>query len=152
MSSSSSTPVCLGAQSQMKPTELLTKRAVASARKHEISVRPGTKNSADGDCAFESVLLNINERSCFSESFPFSAGYYRRIWMTDFKNKTIDDPTWNIYTRKEWEEGWKEMLQSGVYERGLFGDLMLFGIACGVRKFLLIFNTKDLLHVNHQTP
>ena len=33
------------------------------------------------------------------------------------------------------------MLQPGTYERGIYGDLMLAGIACGVRKFLLIFNT-----------
>ena len=33
------------------------------------------------------------------------------------------------------------MMESGVYERGLFGDLMMFAIACGVRKVLLIFNT-----------
>ena len=33
------------------------------------------------------------------------------------------------------------MMETGVYERGLFGDLMLFAIACGARKVLLIFNT-----------
>ena len=33
------------------------------------------------------------------------------------------------------------MMVSGVYEREFFGDLMLLGIACGVRTFILIFNT-----------
>ena len=33
------------------------------------------------------------------------------------------------------------MLVPGTYERGIFGDLMLPGIACGIRKILLIFNT-----------
>ena len=33
------------------------------------------------------------------------------------------------------------MMIPGTYERGIFGDLMLPGIACGIRKFLLIFNT-----------
>ena len=33
------------------------------------------------------------------------------------------------------------MLQPGIYERGIFGDLMLPGIACGVKKYILIFNT-----------
>ena len=33
------------------------------------------------------------------------------------------------------------MLEPGTYERGIFGDLMLPGIACGTRKILLIFNT-----------
>ena len=53
----------------------------------------------------------------------------------------MDDPTWNIYSDKQWEDGWRDMMVSGVYERGLFGDLMMFSIACGVRKILLIFNT-----------
>ena len=33
------------------------------------------------------------------------------------------------------------MLEPEIYERGIFGDLILPGIACGVRKYLLIFNT-----------
>ena len=47
----------------------------------------------------------------------------------------------SIYSPQEWEEGWSGMMDSGVYERGLFGDLMLFGIACGSKKIILIFNT-----------
>ena len=55
-------------------------------------------------------------------------------------NRTVDGP-WNIYSTQQWMEGWRDMLTPGTYERGIFGDLMLPGIACGVRKFLLIFNT-----------
>ena len=33
------------------------------------------------------------------------------------------------------------MAMPGAYERGIFGDLMLPGIACGIKKILLIFNT-----------
>ena len=61
--------------------------------------------------------------------------------MTDMKNRTLHDKTWNIYSKSDWEAGWTEMMESGVYERGLFGDLMLLGIACGIRKIILIFNT-----------
>ena len=101
----------------------------------------GTPNSADGNCAFESAIFNVNDRECFSEFLPFSPDHYRRIWLTDFKNRTVNDKTVNIYSLHEWEEGWKGMMESGVYERDLFGDLMLFGIACGIKKMILIFNT-----------
>ena len=38
-------------------------------------------------------------------------------------------------------------MESGVYERGFFGDMMLAGIACGVKKRILIFNThKNTIH------
>ena len=51
------------------------------------------------------------------------------------------DTEWNIYSRQEWIDGWEQMKIPGTYERGIFGDLMLPGIACGIRKFILIFNT-----------
>ena len=55
-------------------------------------------------------------------------------------NRTLHTP-YNTLTPKEWLRGWSQMLEPGAYERGIFGDLMLPGIACGVKKVLLIFNT-----------
>ena len=138
---SSSSSVSSQSSAAMKEESLIVHRAIVSARKHGINLNRGTPNPAAGDCAFESAIFNLNDRLCFSENLPFSVDYYRRIWMTDMKNRTLHDKTWNIYTEAEWEEGWKEMMEAGVYERGIFGDLMLFGIACGIRKVLLIFNT-----------
>ena len=69
-----------------------------------------------------------------------STDYYRRIFVTDMANRTASTD-FNIFTPQQWQEGWNEMLVPGTYERGIFGDLMLPGIACGVRKILLIFNT-----------
>ena len=120
---------------------LIAERAIANAKKHGIKLIHGTSNLADGNCAIESAILNVNDRDCFPDQMTFSVDYYRRIWMTDMKNRTLHDRTWNIYSIQEWEEGWTDMMQSGVYERGIFGDLMLFAIACGIRKVILIFNT-----------
>ena len=116
-------------------------RAVKSARKQGINLSPGKLNDGNGNCAFEAALFNVNCRGCFDDKFPFSTDYYRRLWVVDMKNKTLHDKTWQICSDSEWEAGWEEMMESGVYERGLFGDLMLFGISCGLRKRLLIFNT-----------
>ena len=54
--------------------------------------------------------------------------------------RTVDSP-WNTVGTNAWYKGWKDMAIPGTYERGIFGDLMLQAIACGVRKTLLIFNT-----------
>ena len=121
--------------------KLITERAKASAMKHGIKLREGTPNSANGDCAFESTIYNVNDRDSFPDKLHFSPDYYRRIWMTDVKNRILHYQTWNIYSVTEWEDGWADMMVSGVYEREIFGDLMWLGIACGVRKFILIFNT-----------
>ena len=69
-----------------------------------------------------------------------STDYYRRLWVTDMANRTANTPL-NTVTHKQWLEEWKQMLVPGTYERGIYGDLMLPGISCGVRKILLIFNT-----------
>ena len=69
-----------------------------------------------------------------------SIDYYRRIFVTDMANRTVDSD-FNLLTSQQWHEEWKQMLVPGAYERGIFGDLMLPGIACGVQKILLIFNT-----------
>ena len=123
---------------------IMVKRAIRSAQKHGIRLNAGRPNKADGNCAIEASVLNLNDRDCFVEKLTFSVDYYRRIWVTDMKNRTLQDETWKIYSTKEWEDGWADMMESGAYERGIFGDLMLLAIACGTKKFILIFNTPRL--------
>ena len=48
---------------------LMTARAIASAKKHGINLVPGTLNAADGNCAFESAISNVNDRDCFEEKY-----------------------------------------------------------------------------------
>ena len=111
-----------------------------SAEIHGIKLQHGRPNPGTGDCAFEATIFNINDRKCFGQEFPMSIDWYRRIWTTDMANRTIDTP-YNTMSPQEWLQGWSEMLVPGAYERGIFGDLMLPGIACGARKTILIFNT-----------
>ena len=121
-------------------------RAIANAAKHRIGLRPGTENNGGGNCSYESVILNINKRDCYEEKLHMSADYYRRIWNTDLLNKILDERIpWNPgLTRAQMIAGFQELMESGVYERSFFGDMMIAGIACGVRKLILIFNTHEM--------
>ena len=121
--------------------DVMLRRAVVSASRHGLDLAPGKLNEAMGNCAFEAAIFNVNERPCFEDKLHLTPDYYRRIWVTDMKNRTMNDETWKIYSDSDWEAGWKELMESGVYERGIFGDLMLFGIACGIKKVILTFNT-----------
>ena len=105
----------------------------ASAQRHGIKLRRGTPNPGTGDCAFEATISNINDRSCFVEEMKMSTDWYRRIFVTDMANRTLNTP-YNTMSPQEWLSRWNEMSVPGTYERGLFGDLMLPGIACGTRK------------------
>ena len=121
-------------------------RAIANAAKHKIRLRPGTENNGGGNCSYESVILNINKRNCYEEKLHMSADYYRRIWNTDLLNKILDERIpWNPgLTRAQIIQGFQELMESGVYERSFFGDMMIAGIACGVRKLILVFNTHEM--------
>ena len=94
-------------------------RAIANAEKHGINLKPGTENNGNGNCSYESVLLNINDRECFNEKFPMSPEFYRRVWNTDLMNKILDEKIpWNPgLSRSEIQEGFQELMENGVYER-----------------------------------
>ena len=59
-----------------KEKELMIERTVASAKKHGINLRHGRSNPGTGDCAFEAVIYNINDRSDFKERLPMSIDWY----------------------------------------------------------------------------
>ena len=119
--------------------------AIANAKKHNVNLKPGRENHGGGNCSYEAVIFNINDRSCFQSKFHMSLQQYRVIWTTDTMNKILDEKIpWNPgFTRAEIVEGFKELQVSGVYERDFFGDMMMAGIACGVRKIILIFHTNE---------
>ena len=128
----------------MTSTPMIIK-AIASASKHKIKLVPGTKNNADGNCSYESVLFNINDRGCFKDKLIMSPDFYRRVWNTDLMNKILDNKIpWNPgLSRAEIISGFQELMETGIYERSYFGDMMMAGIACGVRKRILVFNTNE---------
>ena len=87
---------------------LMIAGAIASSRNHGINLVQGSSNPGLGDCAFEAVIQNNNDRSCFSQKFQMPINHYRHIWGTDMANRTVDSP-WNTCSRKDWLDGWKQM-------------------------------------------
>ena len=135
-------------------TNKVMQRGIASAGKHKIKLEPGKENSGQGNCSYESVIFNINERKCFKTKLPMRPNFYRRVWNIDLMNKILDKKIpWNPgMTRQEIQDGFQEIMESGVYERQFFGDMMMVGIACGVRKRILIFNTNENITTTGHDP
>ena len=51
--------------------------AISSAHRHGIKLKPGTPNPGAGDCAFEAIIQNNNDRSCFTDKLKLtSTGIY----------------------------------------------------------------------------
>ena len=107
---------------------------------------PDSKSTFRSYPSYESVILNIRDRECFKDKLPMSPSFYRRIWNTDLMNKILDKRIlWNPgLTSAQIRQGFQDLMNSGVYERDYFGDMMMAGIACGARKRILIFNTHEM--------
>ena len=132
----------------------IAQRAIASAKKHNINLKPGRANRGAGNCSYESVVYNINDRNCFREKLPLSPDAYRRIWTTDMMNRILDKTcTWNPgLTKRQLVDGFTIMMDSGVYEVEFFGDMIMPGIACGIRKRILIFITNENIVTTGHNP
>ena len=53
---------------------------------------------------------------------------------------------WNpSYTDEQIRAGFEKLMESGIYEIDFFGDMMIAGIACGIKKRILIFNISENL-------
>ena len=92
-----------------KERKLMITRAITSGRKHGINLIHGKVNPGLGDCAFESVIFNNNERQCFAEKFLLPIDTYRKMWVGDMAKRTVNTE-WNIYSAQKWYQGWSKML------------------------------------------
>ena len=130
-----------GSKETSNATPVMVKHAIESARKHGIDISPGLLNKADGNCAFESVILNINARSCFSNKLPLHVNTYRQDWVTQLEKEVSKHPNIARTQILNNKDIWNKLKESGVYDIAFFGDLVMHGIAKGCKKNILIFNT-----------
>ena len=80
---------------------LLVDQAIESAKKHNINLVPGVMNAADGNCAFDAVINNINFRECYSEKLDLSSLTYRQIWITELEMEASKFPRLGAGYNKE---------------------------------------------------
>ena len=121
---------------------VLVSRAIESGKKHGINLVQGILNAADGNCAFDAVINNINHRKCYSGKLELSSIIYRQIWISELEMESSRYPSLGAgYTKEEQSENWNHLKHSGVYEVDFFGDLVIHAIAKGCHKNILIFNT-----------
>ena len=100
-----------------RTSSLLVVRAIESAKKHGINIVEGILNKADGNCAFDAVINNINHRQCFLEKLSLSSFTYRQIWVTELESETLKYPRLGAgFTKEERDENWNQLKQSGIYE------------------------------------
>ena len=83
----------------------MARRAISSSGFHGIQLQHGRSNPANGDCAFEAIIFNNNDRKCFKSKFNMSIDHYRRIWTTDMANRTVNSPWIWLVIRNDLMDG-----------------------------------------------
>ena len=126
-------------------------KAILSAHRHGIQMAPGTPNPGQGNCAFEAVIFNINDRKEFKDNqkvyiHPKEA---RPLWIVELQTAIeANDP--NFYVDNipgvNTEDLWDQLKRDGIYEVEFVGDLLLHAIARGSKKTILVFNTSPDAH------
>ena len=120
----------------------LTKVAIQNAKNHGISLKPGRNIERDGNCSFASVLENINRRSCFPQKLTNSMSFYRTQWVTELQNQTPNFPILTGgYSEDKQKNLWNELKRPGIWNVEYYGDFLIYAVARGSRKNILIFNT-----------
>eukprot|EP00116_Pleurobrachia_bachei_P001115 sb/3461377/ len=134
----------LSPKSAVIVTHPLMKQGIELARKYFINLAPGRPNNGNGNCSIESVIDQINNRTCFQETFPRSVQFYRDIWMSETERQARNSAFFlDLYTEEEWREAWTRLRGDGQYEVDYFGDLMILGIMHCVGKNALVFNVSE---------
>ena len=89
-----------------KTPSVLVETAIENGKKHGTNLVAGKMNKADGNCAFNTVIHNINYRPCFGENLNLSSLDYRQICMTDLQTVSVDYPIVILggYTEEEKSE------------------------------------------------
>ena len=64
-------------------------KAIESAKKHKIRIKPGRKDLCYGNCVFKADVNNINNRDCFYKKLFQASNWYRRSWMDQIMDRFI---------------------------------------------------------------
>ena len=115
--------------------------AIANAKFHDIQLHHARPNNANGDCAFEAVVDNINIRSCFHDKIKGSPEYVRKKWLDETEHFVFLFCGGGGLSEADFKKEWEKLKQPRAYEYD-FGDYVLPAIAHCTKKDMLIFNTK----------
>ena len=123
-------------------------QGISLANRYHINLVPGHPNKAQGNCAIESILDNINSRDCFPNKLPFHHHMYRLAWIKASEALSRNSDFYpGMFTDDEWKIRWDTLKKDGQYDIQYFGDLMMLGFMHCVKKDALMFDVSE--HPQH---
>ena len=126
-------------------------KGIEIAKKHGINVKAGIPNKKQGDCLFEAVVDNINQRKCFTEKLDKSIQEYREEFVSEMQlqfQQTDHYP--GEHEHDNWNEEWERQKNQGEYNVNEYNISDIVPTAMGhcVQKNIMIINVAQ----NNQDP
>ena len=121
--------------------------AIRNAFRHMINLKGGTENLAEGNCAWESAILNITERPEIEPKVNLDPGEAKIVYLNEMQEYTEGDGHELIpdHLKIGAPEKWNKLREEKVWNIDFFGDLVMPAIARGTKKKILIFSTNENL-------
>ena len=125
----------------------IIKLAIRNAFRHMINLKGGTENPAEGNCAWESAILNINERPEIEPKVNLDPGEAKIVYLNEMQEYTEGDGHELIpdHLKMGAPDKWNKLREDKVWNIDFFGDLVMPAIARGTKKKILIFSTNENL-------
>ena len=124
--------------SKSKMVNDLLKRAISNAYRHDLNLRPGHLNNADGNCLWEAIIYNMLYRECFRRKSKETSKQLRKrsLDQAQLDSQTKLLPFMESNTT---EADWDHIRQDKIYETKL-GDICIIAAAGAIKKDMMIFN------------
>ena len=121
----------------------LLKRAISNAFRHDLNLRPGHLNNADGNCLWEAIIFNILYRACFRKKTKET---HKQLRKRSLDNAQIDAQNNKLpfIESNTSQAEWNQIRQDKIYETDL-GDICIVAASRAIKKDIMVFNTNKKL-------
>ena len=117
----------------------LLKRAISNAFRHDLNLRPGHLNNADGNCLWEALIYNILYRTCFKRKIKENHKQLRKISL-DKAQIDAQDNKLPFIPEHTSQADWDHIRQDKIYETDL-GDICIVAASRAIKRDIMVFNT-----------
>ena len=125
--------------------KIIFQKGIKIAQRHGIDLLPDKENKSVGDCLFQALIDNVNNRNCFSEKMNMPVQFYREKFATELHQEFQNSPFFPGKDHQQrWDNAWEKQKKQGKWNVDEFNvsDIMPAGMGHCMKKNILVFNVK----------
>ena len=139
-----------GANRKKVKMSAIFEETISVAKKHGIALIADTPNAARGDCLFECVIDNINNRpESFAEKLEDGVDTYREVFVSEMEERFKSTEVYPGYGGKpisdetlgKWTAAWAQQMNPCEFNVQTFNvsDLVPLGLGHCIQRHILVF-------------